>query len=152
MTLHHNASPNQERAQRLAYASATVYGDHLDPTVWTTYFGIEPDISVVKGERFKTPSGRMSTYPGRTGVWGCTSKAAITEDNLDAHLKYLILRLRLPRPDLPALLVNCGATMRFFCYWSNYTGDRVPVIDPALRDAIESSGATIEIDEYPPRQ
>jgi hypothetical protein len=148
----HLDSPESTRGHPLAFASASVYGDHLDRNEWTRYFGIEPDVSLVKGELFKTPSGRMSKFPARTGLWSCTSKSAIADDNLDPHLKYLILLLGLPRADLPAQLVNHSAKMRFFCYWSNYSGDRVPVIDPALRDVIESSGATIEIDEYPQRQ
>jgi hypothetical protein len=35
------------------------------------------------------------------------------------------------------------------CFWYNYSGDRVPTIDPKTRETVESSGGNIEIDEYP---
>jgi hypothetical protein len=150
MTSHHKTGG--KRAEHLAYATVTISGEDLDPDAWTAYFGVEPEISVVKGRPFRTPSGRMSTYPGRTGVWGCSSKSTVTADSLDPHIKYLVGLLGLPRSDLPCLLAHSHAKMRLFCFWSNYAGDRVPVIDTALKSVIESSGATIEIDEYPPRE
>jgi hypothetical protein len=41
--------------------------------------------------------------------------------------------------------------MRILCFWPNYSGDKVPVIDFQIRQAIESSGGIIEVDEYPQR-
>lgn len=38
--------------------------------------------------------------------------------------------------------------MRFFCYWDNEKGDRVPYVSDTTRQLIESVGAVIEIDEY----
>jgi hypothetical protein len=38
--------------------------------------------------------------------------------------------------------------MRFFCYWSNETGDRVPDVPDDIRALMEAMGGTIEIDEY----
>lgn len=133
----------------LAFVTCTISGDKVIPDFWTGYFVVEPDIAVEKDRPFKTPSGRVSPRPGRTGVWGISTKLAVREDELIPHLKYLISHLRLPRPDLPRLLQASEAQMRFLCYWANYSGDRQPAIDPELRILIESSGGIIEIDEYP---
>ncbi len=95
-----------------------------------------------------TPSGRLSSVPGRTGVWGVRSKAAVRSDSLEPHLRYLIDRLNLPRDDLRQLLADKGAQMRFFCYWDNESGDRVPDVPDDIRTMMETMGGTAEIDEY----
>src|SRR5579871_4746051 len=87
-------------AHQLAHVSFSIAGDDLDPEVWTRYFGVPPDTAIVKGKQFMTPSGRLSSVPGRTGVWGLRSKAAVHSDSLEPHLRYLIDRLNLPRDDL----------------------------------------------------
>jgi hypothetical protein len=135
-------------AHQLAYASFSVAGDSLDPDFWTAYFGIAADFSVVKGQRFMTPSGRLSSAPGRTGVWGVRSKAVVRRDLLEPHLRYLIRHLNLPRADLYQLLAEKGARMRFFCYWNNGSGDRLPDVPDDIRAMMEAMGGTIEIDEY----
>jgi hypothetical protein len=38
--------------------------------------------------------------------------------------------------------------MRFFCYWDNESGDRVPDIPDDIRTMMEALGGTVEIDEY----
>jgi hypothetical protein len=139
-------SPSAEHP--LAYASVSVYGDSLDPVFWTNYFGFTPDTVLIKGVAFTTPSGRPSKFPARTGAWGISSREAVVSNDLTPHIEYLVSKLLLPRPDLPKLLEQRGETMRCFCYWANYAGDRVPVIDPRLEAAIKESGGYIEIDEY----
>jgi uncharacterized protein DUF4279 len=135
-------------SHQLAHASFTISGDDVDPEVWTHYFGVEPDTAIVKDAPFITPSGRTSRVPGRTGVWGIRSNPAVTSDLLEPHLRYLIERLRLPRTDLREAVERIGARMRFFCYWDNYSGERVPEVPEDIKSMMESIGGTVEIDEY----
>jgi len=134
---------------KMAYASISLYGD-TDPAFWTEYFGVEPDIFIIRGELFERPSGRMSTYPGRIGVWSCSSELAVEDDTLDPHARYLIARLHMPRADLPELLTKREATLRLVCFWQN-SRKRAPLIDQELQDIITRSGGTIDIDRYPKR-
>ncbi|WP_134165783.1 hypothetical protein [Paraburkholderia caballeronis] len=60
-------------------------------------------------------------------------------------MQYLV---GLPRADLPDLLNKQAARMRFFCYWDNETGDRVPDVPADIRAMMDSLGGTVEIDEY----
>lgn len=136
------------KVHQLAHASFSVAGDTLDPEFWTAYFGLEPDTSVTKGQPFMTPSGRLSRFPGRTGVWGVSSKAFVRSDLLEPHLRYLVQSLNLPRPDLRQLLADKNVKMRFFCYWDNESGDRVPDVPEDIRQLCESLGGIVEIDEY----
>lgn len=131
-----------------AHATFAIYQDIESPEFWTAYFGVRPDISAVKGERRVTPSGKLSDFPARVGVWGIKSQAAISSDRLEPHLRYLVGRLALPRPDLREIVERTGARMRFFCYWDNETGDRVPDVPDDIRALMESLGGTVEIDEY----
>lgn len=133
---------------QFAYVTFSVAGDTLNPEFWTAYFGVPSDFSVVKGQRFKTPSGRLSSVPGRTGVWGIRSKTAVRSDLLEPHLRYLVERLNFPHPDLRQLLLDKDVHMRFFCYWENEAGDRVPDVPDDVRTMMEEMGGTIEIDEY----
>ncbi|CAB3772941.1 DUF4279 domain-containing protein [Paraburkholderia humisilvae] len=135
-------------SHQLAHASFTISGDDVNPEFWTRYFGVEPDTAIVKGEPFVTSSGRTSSMPGRTGVWGVRSQSAVKSDLLEPHLRYLIERLGLPREDLREAVARVGAHMRFFCYWENYTGDRVPCVPDDIKAMMESIGGTVEIDEY----
>lgn len=135
-------------AHQLAHATFSIAGDSLDPEFWTAYFDVSPDTAVTKGQPFKTPSGRLSSAPGRTGVWSVKSKSMIRSDSLEPHLRYLAERLALPRSDLRGLLERTGARMRFFCYWYNETGDRVPDVPDNIRAMMEAMGGTVEIDEY----
>ncbi len=144
-----NTPCSLENDDDLAHATFTITGDRVVPRVWSDYFGVEPDICIEKGKPFKTPSGRISSSLGRVGVWGCRSKGIIAADTLDPHIRYLMARLGLPRLDLPEKLRQSQAWMRILCFWSNYGRDRVAMVDPQLKQAIESSGGVIEIDEYP---
>ncbi|MBJ9614324.1 DUF4279 domain-containing protein [Burkholderia multivorans] len=135
-------------SHQLAYASFTISGDDVIPEFWTSYFGVVPDTAVTKGEPFTTPAGKISRVPGRTGVWGVRSKAAVQSARLEPHLRYLIERLALPRADLRERVERAGARMRFFCYWDNESGDRIPDVPDDIRTMMESLGGTIEIDEY----
>ncbi|WP_261544351.1 DUF4279 domain-containing protein [Burkholderia multivorans] len=135
-------------SHQLAYASFTISGDDVIPEFWTSYFGVVPDTAVTKGEPFTTPAGKISRVPGRTGVWGVRSKAAVQSDRLEPHLRYLIERLALPRADLRERVERAGARMRFFCYWDNESGDRIPDVPDDVRAMMESLGGTIEVDEY----
>jgi len=136
------------KSHQLAHASFSIAGDELDPPFWTAYFGVAPDTSIAKGQRFMTPSGRLSSVPGRTGIWGIKSQQHVQSDALEPHLRYLIDRLALPRADLRERLEHAGAQMRFFCYWNNETGNRVPDVPDDIRIMMEAMGGTIEIDEY----
>jgi hypothetical protein len=136
------------KSRQLAHASFSVYGDEVTPHVWTRYFGVAPDIAVTKNEPFITPAGRTSSAPGRTGVWSVRSKAVIQSDLLEPHLRYLIEQLALPRADLREIVERVGAKMRFFCYWKNETGHRMPDVADDIRAMKEMMGGTIEIDEY----
>ena len=133
---------------QLAYASFSIAGDEVIPEFWIRYFGVKPDTAIIKGEPFITRSGRTSRVPGRTSVWGVGSEFAVQSDRLEPHLRYLIEYLGLPRTDLRDLLNKQAAGMRFFCYWANYTGDRVPDVPDDIRTMMESLGGIIDIDEY----
>lgn len=61
----------------------------------------------------------------------------------------MIERLGLPRADLREHVERINARMRFFCYWSNESGTRVPDVPEDIRVMMEALGGTIEIDEYP---
>lgn len=133
---------------QLAYASLTIYQDAEPPEFWTRYFAVVPDAAGIKGERFITPSRRMSAGARRIGLWSVSSEKAVQSDVLTPHLRYLVERLALPRADLPELLRRTNARMRFFCYWVNESGDRVPDVPDDIRAMTEAMGGTIEIDEY----
>jgi Domain of unknown function (DUF4279) len=149
MILRHDAVASKDASSLLTYATFTVSGDSVVPNFWTEYFEITPDIAVTKGHSFVTPSGRASKTPGRTGVWGITSKSIVTVNSIDLHLLNLIDRLKLPRSDLATLLLDHGAKIRVLCYWANYSGSPVPQISENLRRTFESSGGVVEIDQYP---
>jgi hypothetical protein len=133
---------------QLAHASFSIYQDVEPPEFWTNYFNVQPDTAIVKGKPFVTPSGRPSRGLGRIGVWGIRSQQHVRSDLLEPHLRYLVDRLGLPRSDLPELLMRTGARMRFFCYWLNESGDRVPDVPDDIRAMMEAMGGTVEIDEY----
>ncbi|SMG23186.1 DUF4279 domain-containing protein [Paraburkholderia susongensis] len=135
-------------AYQRAHASFSIYQDTEPPEFWTNYFNVQPDTAIVKGKPFVTPSGRISSGPARVGLWGIGSKEHVRSDLLEPHLRYLVERLGLPRSELPELLKRTGAHMRFFCYWDNEAGDRVPDVPDDIRAMIETMGGTIEIDEY----
>ncbi|KXV10071.1 hypothetical protein CR51_09155 [Caballeronia megalochromosomata] len=131
-----------------AHATFHVTGDAVTPEFWTDYFGVEPDTAIVKGEYFTTPSGRPSRTPGRVGLWGVRSKNRVQSDHLEPHLRHFVERLNLLRPGLRDLLERKGVKVRFWCYWDNESGDRVPDVPDDIRTTMESLGGTIEIDEY----
>jgi hypothetical protein len=133
---------------QLAHATFHVMGDSVMPAFWTDYFGVKPDTAITKGEHFTTPSGRPSRAPGRVGVWGVGSKSFVRSDQLEPHLRFLVERLDLPRPGLRELLERKGVKVRFWCYWFDETGDRVPDVPDDIRAMMDSLGGVIEIDEY----
>ncbi|KXV13249.1 hypothetical protein CR51_05395 [Caballeronia megalochromosomata] len=132
----------------LASASFTITGDRVSPDWWTQYFGVQPDIAVTKGDPLADKTGQGRTLLRRTGVWGIDSEKAVRGDQLEPHLRYLVERLALPRPDLKASIERVGAKVRFFCYWVNESGDRVPDVPDDIRAMMEWIGGTVEIDEY----
>jgi hypothetical protein len=133
---------------KLASASLTISGDHVLPEWWTQYFGVTPDFSATKGEPLRDRTGQGRTLVRRTGVWLLDSEKAVFSDCLEPHLRYLIQRLALPRPNLKQCVESVGARMRFFCFWVNESGDRVPDIPEDIRMMMEALRGTIEIDEY----
>ncbi|WP_235516581.1 DUF4279 domain-containing protein [Caballeronia cordobensis] len=132
----------------LAHASFTISGDAVIPQVWTRYFQHDPDIAVAKGDAINDPTGEGRDLRRRTGVWGISSKGKVQSDLLEPHLRSLIERLRLPRADLREVIEQQGGIVRFFCFWVNESGDRVPDIPDDIRTMMEAMGGTIEIDEY----
>ncbi|MDR5833489.1 DUF4279 domain-containing protein [Caballeronia sp. LZ034LL] len=133
--------------EQLAYASFTISGDGVDPAFWTKYFQQQPDVARMKGERMRPPAGKL--YAERPiGFWGVRTKGRVRSDLLALHLWYLKTSLALPRRDLPELLEQANAKMRFFCYWVNESGNRIPDIPEPIRTMMEGMGGTIEIDEY----
>ena len=137
-----------KNSQPLAYASFTISGDLVLPEFWTKYFDVVPDIAHRKGDPIVDPTGQGRNIGRRTGVWGVRSKSAIHNDLLEPHLRHLIRQLGLPRGDLLELTTQTAAHMRFFCYWDNESGTRIPGIPDDIRAMMESMGGTIEIDEY----
>lgn len=140
----------------LAYASFELTGDKLVPSFWTRFFRRSPTHKHVKGgvpcirQDYRSLSPAVPRLaPYRTGEWSLTSRARIDSDDLDAHLGYLIERLRFPRIHLQHFMAEDGLTARVVCFWDNARGDRMPVIDPALRKVFADSGVPIAIDEYP---
>lgn len=91
------------------------------------------------------PGSCRTGDPGRVGLWGLRSEGAVQSDALEPHLRYLVAQLGPPRLDLRVQLAVPGAHARFFCYWVNETGDRVP---DDIRALMESIGGTIETDKY----
>jgi len=134
--------------ERLASASFTISGDHVEPEWWTLYFGVTPDTALKKGERLRDPTGQNRVLRRRISVWGVDSENAVRSDKLEPHLRYLVQRLGLPRPDLKAHIESVRAKVRFFCYWVNESGDRVPDVPDDIRTMMEAMGGTVEIDEY----
>jgi hypothetical protein len=135
-------------SHQLAHASFTVSGDLVSPDFWTRYFNVAPDVAITKGDPIVDPTGQGRLLARQTGVWGVRSKSAVRSDLLEPHLRYLVEHLALPRSDLRELVERAGAEMRFFCYWDNETGDRVPDVPDDIRAMMESLGGVIEIDEY----
>ncbi|MDR3389070.1 MULTISPECIES: hypothetical protein [Paraburkholderia] len=147
MTTHPDQTP-KVRAHALAHATFIISGDVVVPDFWTEYFGIPPDSTITKGKPFLYPSGKLSTRPGKLGLWAVKSESAVCSDHLTPHLRYLTDRLLLPRAGLRDLVCHDEAKMSFWCYWQNETGDRVPDVPDDIRAMMEEMGGTIEIDEY----
>jgi hypothetical protein len=88
---------------------------------------------------------------GRGGlalVPGVHPALPVESDRLEPHFRYLIERLKLPRSDLRELVERSGARLRFFCYWDNESGNRVPDVPDDVREMMKSLGGEVEIDEY----
>jgi Domain of unknown function (DUF4279) len=135
-------------SHQLAHASFTISGDHVLPEFWSRYFDVIPDVAITKGDPIADPTGQDRILARRTGVWSVRSSSAVRSDLLEPHLRYLVERLALPRPNLRELVEHAGAKMRFFCYWVNETSDRVPDVPDDIRAMMKSLGGVIEIDEY----
>jgi hypothetical protein len=133
---------------QLAHATFNIYQDIEPPEFWTNYFGVSPSRAGAKGQQRVMASGRVSEYPWRQGTWSLRSELAVESDELTPHLRYLVDRLALPRADLRGLIERTGARMRFFCYWLNESGDRVPDVPDDIQAMMEAMGGTVEIDEY----
>ncbi|MBN3806269.1 DUF4279 domain-containing protein [Paraburkholderia sp. Ac-20336] len=134
--------------ERLASASFTITGDYVVPEWWTQYFGVTPDKAAMKGEPLRDPTGQNRDLKRRTGIWSIKSEKAVDSDKLEPHLRYLVQRLGLPRHDMKVHIENIRAKVRFFCYWVNESGDRVPDVPDDIRTMMEAMGGTVEIDEY----
>ncbi|HEY4310559.1 MAG TPA: DUF4279 domain-containing protein [Pirellulales bacterium] len=135
-------------SRQLAHASFTITGDAVLPEFWTKYFDVAPDMAIAKGDPIADPTGQGRILTRRTGVWGVDSKSAVRSDLLEPHLRYLIERLAFPRSDLRELVIRAQAKIRFFCYWDNEAGNRLPDVPDDIRTMMEKMGGTIEVDEY----
>ncbi|WP_250499163.1 DUF4279 domain-containing protein [Caballeronia sp. GAWG1-5s-s] len=135
------------KSPRLAHASFIITGDRVVPDFWTSYFGVQPDIAVKKGDAIRRRRGTITAHR-RTGVWSVSSESAVASDQLSPHLRYLKSSLGLPREDLRTLVEQAGAKMRFFCFWVNESGDRIPDVPADIQSMMDALGGTIEIDEY----
>lgn len=134
--------------RQLAFASFVIYQDIESPEFWTNYFGVLPDVSGKRGDSKAAPLGRGRASKWRIGIWGVRTKHVIRSDSLEPHFRYLIDRLGLPRKDLPDLILKTHATVRFFCYWDNERGDRIPDIPDDIAEICKSQGIEIDIDEH----
>ncbi len=146
MTMHADSPTPPENT--LAHATFIISSEDTHPDTWTAFFGVFPTRTITRGKPYVLPSGRLSTRPGKLNLWALESKAVVDSDRLEPHLRYLIDRLSLPRDGLRERIEKAGARMRFFCYWDNETGDRVPYVSADTRKLIESIGGVVEIDEY----
>ena len=141
---------SNKNIHKLAFASINIYSDELNPVFWTHYFGFTPDMSFKKGESFVNHKGNLIVGNiNRPGAWIYSAKPHVDSDYLDPYIMFLISKFGLPRSDLPDLLVRMNTNMRCFCFWDNYSGDRVAQISPYLQDILAKSGIALEIDEYP---
>nr|WP_087086663.1 DUF4279 domain-containing protein [Caballeronia catudaia] len=84
----------------------------------------------------------------RTGVWSFDSEGVVQSDTLGPHFRFLITRLGLPRADLREHLQQQGASARFFCFWINESGNRMPDVPDDIREMADATGIEIDIDEY----
>ena len=134
--------------RQLAYASFCIYQDVELPEFWTKYFDVTPSTAGVKGQPRLTRSGQQSAFAWRQGIWSISSEEAVSSDELTPHFRYLVSRLALPRADFRALLERQNGHARFFCYWANYEGNRVPDVPADIRAIADSMGIEIDIDEY----
>ena len=133
----------------LAQATFIISSDGTPPEFWSAYFGVSPTRTITKGQPYVLPSGRLSNLPGTLDLWALESDSTtIHSDQLEPHLRYLVGRLALPRPDLRGVIERTGAKMRFLCYWDNESGDRTPDVPEDIRVMMESLGGSVEIDEY----
>ena len=145
--MRHNEGP-ATTPHALAHATFIISGASVRPEFWTSYFGVQPDRVIEKGQPFKLPSGNLSPRPGKLGLWAVESKAAVQSEHLGPHLRYLVDRLGLPRADVRELAEAQGAKLALWCYWMNESGDRVPDVPEDIRAMMEAMGGTVEIDEY----
>lgn len=132
----------------LAHATFIISGDSVSPDFWSRYFGVTPNRSRTKGERYRYPSGKLSARAATSGYWAVQSESAVRSDQLAPHLCYLKSALALPRVDFADLLREQRAKAAIWCYWMNDTGDRVPDVPDDIRVMMEAMGGTVELDEY----
>jgi hypothetical protein len=141
-------STSFEGKYALAHATFIISCEGIPPSTWSDYFEVLPSRTITKGMPYLLPSGRLSDQLGKLDLWALESKSAVCSDQLEPHLRYLVERLGLPRADLRERVERAGARMRFFCYWFNEKGDRVPDVPEDIKAMMEALGGTIEIDEY----
>ena len=134
---------------KIAYASFCIYSSSINIEFWNNYFGLCPDLAYRKDEARLMRNGKIARVPSRIGAWLYSAKSHVDSDQLDPYIMFLITKFGLPRSDLPDLLARMNTNMRCFCFWDNYSGDRVAQVSPHLQDMLAKSGIALEIDEYP---
>jgi hypothetical protein len=50
------------KIRKLTHASFSISSDQVVPEFWTSYFGIKPDVAIVKNEPFTASAGKLVAY------------------------------------------------------------------------------------------
>lgn len=126
------------------YASASIYGDKLDPEFWSKYFGITPNISIKKGDEFRV---RDKLLRRRTGVWSRSTKGELCVNDALSHTNHMMRILGLPRDNLKNTLLEKEVEMRFFFYVNSYNKNDLSLPDD-IKNLLDSCGIEVEFDIY----
>ena len=101
-----------------ARASLGMRGSHVVPAVVTRLVGLEPSWVMVKGEHYRTPSGRLSKAEAQSGLWVIARTAqdmALAVDDL--------LRIVEPRAEsIKQAAKDAGATVSVGLWWAPELG------------------------------
>lgn len=129
----------------MVHASLGIYGD--DVQNWTEVFGLIPDMLLHKGEPRTSRSGKPLS-PRPLGVWSWSTQGRIQSDVVNVHLRHIVENAHLPRLDLGNMLSERKSWGRVFVFFDDIGDDIEPEVEPALLNAIRSSGLEFEIDRY----
>jgi Domain of unknown function (DUF4279) len=138
-------------SSRAGYLPASAFvGDRLQPQHVTDILEISPSKSWQRSELFR-PGPRSPEIVARTGAWWLSTEGLVSDQDLDAHLAFLVA-LILPQSDgnrllqLQEVMRDEGAVARVGCFWHGEAGERPPAIPPFARAIFNRLPAEIEID------